>query len=52
MHITRLYVSSAITGEMDPAVALQTIYDEWEAIANRLGRESQIEFYRKMMGLD
>ena len=30
-----LYVSSAITGEMDPAEALQTIYDEWEAITDR-----------------
>jgi len=47
-----LYVSSAITGEMDPAEALQTIYDEWEAITNRLGRQSQIEFYRMMMGMD
>ena len=50
--ILDLYVSSAITGEMDPAEALQTIYDDWEAITNRLGRESQIDFYRKMMGMD
>lgn len=37
---------------MDPAEALQMIYDEWEEVTERLGRESQIEFYRKMMGMD
>jgi multiple sugar transport system substrate-binding protein len=50
--ILDLYVSSAISGEMDPAEALQTIYDEWEEVTERLGRDSQIEFYRKMMGMD
>ena len=47
-----LHVSSAIVGEEDPADALQTIYDEWEKITERLGRDSQKAFYRKMMGMD
>ena len=47
-----LHVCSAIVGEEDPADALQTIYDEWEKITERLGRDSQKEFYRKMMGMD
>jgi len=47
-----LHVCSAIVGEEDPADALQTIYDEWEKITERLGRDEQKAFYRKMMGMD
>lgn len=46
-----LHVSMAIVGEEEPETALQTIYDEWQKITDRLGRESQKEFYRKMMGM-
>jgi multiple sugar transport system substrate-binding protein len=47
-----LHVSSAIVGEEDPVDALQTIYDEWEKITERLGRDSQKAFYHKMMGMN
>ena len=46
-----LHVCSAILGEEDPAAALKTIYDEWQKITDRLGRDSQKTFYRKMMGM-
>ncbi|MCS7221724.1 MAG: extracellular solute-binding protein [Anaerolineae bacterium] len=47
-----LHVSAAIVGEEEPAAALKAIYDEWEKITDRLGRDSQKAFYRKMMGMD
>jgi len=47
-----LHVSAAISGEEDLATALQTIYDEWEEITERLDREDQKAFYRAMMGMD
>jgi multiple sugar transport system substrate-binding protein len=47
-----LHVSSAIVGEEEPAKALENIYEKWEKITNRLGRDKQKEFYRKMMGMD
>jgi multiple sugar transport system substrate-binding protein len=47
-----LHVSSAISGEEDPAAALETIYNEWEKITDRLGRDEQKAVYRTMMGMD
>jgi len=42
----------AIVGLEDPQVALQTVYDEWEKITERLGRDKQKLIYRTMMGMD
>jgi hypothetical protein len=42
----------AIVGLEDPKVALQTVYDEWEKITERLGRDSQKSVYKTMMGMD
>ncbi|GAG42537.1 unnamed protein product, partial [marine sediment metagenome] len=47
-----LHVNMAIVGLEDPKVALQTVYDEWEKITERLGRDNQILIYRTMMGMD
>jgi len=47
-----LYVNMAIVGLEDPEVALQTVYDEWEKITERLGRDSQKSIYQIMMGMD
>jgi multiple sugar transport system substrate-binding protein len=47
-----IYVSSAIVGDLQPKEALDKIYEEWEEITDRLGREKQKDYYRKMMGMD
>lgn len=47
-----LNVNMAIVGEKDPQVALKTVYDEWEKITERLGRDSQKSMYRIMMDMD
>ncbi len=47
-----LYVSKALAGEMEPKEALDTIYEEWEKITERLGREEQLKAYRTMLGLE
>jgi len=36
----------------DPKLALQTVYDEWEKITERLGRDSQKLMYQTMMGME
>jgi multiple sugar transport system substrate-binding protein len=47
-----LNVNMAIVGEKDPQVVLKTVYDEWEKITERLGRDSQKSMYRTMMNMD
>ena len=47
-----LHVNMAIVGLEDPKEALQTVYDEWEKITERLGRDSQKLIYQSMMGME
>ena len=47
-----LYVSMALAGEIEPQEAVDTIYEEWEAITDRLGRDEQLKAYRTSLGLD
>jgi multiple sugar transport system substrate-binding protein len=47
-----LYVSMALAGEMEPKAALDTIYEEWEKITERMGRDKQLKIYRTMLGLE
>ena len=47
-----LYVSMALAGEIEPQEAVDTIYQEWEAITDRLGRDEQLKAYRTSLGLE
>lgn len=42
------YLASALTGEMSAESALNKAAKEWENITNRLGRQSQLEWYRRI----
>jgi len=46
-----LHVSEALAGDISCQEALDKIYEEWEKITNKLGREKQKQFYRTMLGL-
>ncbi|HSV30428.1 MAG TPA: extracellular solute-binding protein [Atribacteraceae bacterium] len=46
------YVSMVLAGELEPREALDIVYEEWEKITDRLGREQQLASYRTMLGLD
>jgi len=50
--ILDLHVNMAIVGLEDPEEALKIVYDEWEKITERLGRDSQKLIYQAMMGME
>ena len=47
-----LAVSKAIAGQATSQEALDEAAAEWDAITDRIGRETQLELYRKSIGLD
>jgi len=44
-------IARALAGEISPQEALDNIAREWNAITDRLGRESQLKLYRESLGL-
>ena len=47
-----LGVSKALAGQMDPQAALDEAVVEWEAITDKLGRDTQLQLYRESIGID
>ncbi|GFP25516.1 multiple sugar transport system substrate-binding protein, partial [Candidatus Hakubella thermalkaliphila] len=44
-EIWDIHLSEAITGQISPQEALDRTAKAWEAITDRLGRESQLKIY-------
>ena len=44
-------ISRALAGELTAQEALDGVADEWNAITDRLGRDSQLSLYRQSIGL-
>ncbi len=44
-------ISKAVTGELDPQAALDEVAATWDAITDRLGRESQLKLYKESLGI-
>lgn len=45
-------IAKAITGEADVQTALDEVAATWDAITDRLGRESQLELYKQSLGVE
>ncbi|MBL8153311.1 MAG: extracellular solute-binding protein [Anaerolineae bacterium] len=45
-------IAKAITGELDPQAALDEVAAAWDAITERLGRDSQLQRYKESLGIE
>ncbi|HHY47155.1 MAG TPA: extracellular solute-binding protein [Firmicutes bacterium] len=50
-EVLDLNLSRALSKEVTPKQALDAVYQEWEKITNKLGREKQLRYYRESLGL-
>jgi multiple sugar transport system substrate-binding protein len=50
-EVIDIYTTKAISGEVTPASACKSIYDEWQKITDDFGRDKQKAAYKAMMGI-
>ncbi len=51
-EILEIELSKALSGDVTPQEALDTVAEEWNELTDDLGREEQLAAYRASMGLD
>ena len=50
MRILDIELSSALVGQKSIQEALDSVYEEWQTITSRLGKEQQLELYQDSIG--
>jgi len=50
MRILDIELSSALVGQKSIQEALDSAYEEWQTITDRLGKEQQLKLYQDSIG--